>query len=331
MSDPNSDPEASAMAAMMGFSNFGGKPPARKRKFNAATDAFVSGDELAKIDRGGKKGKGSGGNEVPLGKPRVLGVRSKATNEEEIALDDEEEDEGPRYEDTSLPAPTEAYKGYNYGHGDSINEVEEEDGPRYMDTSLPPPTENPEYTPWHEREGNRDEEGPRYMDTSLPPPFEHGTNGGPAYEDTSLPPPVASVPDDEAAEMQSRINAILASIQPPPGEDDTTQSAKSTLPPGITSPTTNSTLRSIPPPSLGHNLPPKPSFTPSISSRGRGMSDAGSVTSASTRFSGGGRNPEWYLGYYDHSFNENPWEKLEQKLGLDPVGTWLPRPQGNAR
>ncbi|KAJ2899440.1 hypothetical protein MKZ38_003055 [Zalerion maritima] len=52
------------------------------------------------------------------------------------------------------------------------------------------------------------------------------------------------------------------------------------------------------------------------SSRGRG--DSGS-------FSGrdhGSRNPEWYIGYYDPASNENPWAKLEERMGLEPQGDW---------
>src|SRR3978361_795256 len=72
--DEEEDTEAQSMAAMMGFSAFGShKPPAKKRKFNAGTDAYVDGQELAKLDKGGKNGQGSGGNTMPLGKIRVIG------------------------------------------------------------------------------------------------------------------------------------------------------------------------------------------------------------------------------------------------------------------
>jgi hypothetical protein len=103
----SSDDEAEAMAKQMGFSSFGAQGPPKKRKFNPATDAMVEGQELVSLNRGGKKGQGSGGNMIPLGKPRVMGVAPPA-NEDEIALDDEdEEDGGPAYIDTSLPPPQE--------------------------------------------------------------------------------------------------------------------------------------------------------------------------------------------------------------------------------
>lgn len=132
--------EAAAMAAMMGFSGFGSqKPPAKRRKFT--TDAFVEGQAVTALDRGGKKGQGSGGNMMPLGKTKVFGTtsanqanQSVAKNESEITLDDDDADDddsadGPQYVD-SLPPPI----------------LADEDGPQYVDTSLPPPilaTEEP--------------------------------------------------------------------------------------------------------------------------------------------------------------------------------------------
>ncbi|KAM7220228.1 hypothetical protein V8F06_004370 [Rhypophila decipiens] len=42
------------------------------------------------------------------------------------------------------------------------------------------------------------------------------------------------------------------------------------------------------------------------------------------RGGGNGPNRQWYLDYYDPSFNENPWERLEQAKGMSAVGSWLP-------
>lgn len=33
----------------------------------------------------------------------------------------------------------------------------------------------------------------------------------------------------------------------------------------------------------------------------------------------------WWEGYYDPKVNQNPWEALEKKMGLQPRGTWLSR------
>ncbi|KAK2016331.1 hypothetical protein LZ32DRAFT_655679 [Colletotrichum eremochloae] len=35
----------------------------------------------------------------------------------------------------------------------------------------------------------------------------------------------------------------------------------------------------------------------------------------------------WWEGYYDHASNENPWEKLEKKAGVQSRGTWVSRGQ----
>ena len=129
--DPNyidEEEEAAAMAVMMGFSRFGSqKPPAKKRKF--ATDVFIDGQEP--VDKGGKKGQGSGGNTMPLGKTRVFGTgfTEKTTepavvNDSEIELGEDELD-GPQYIDTSLPPPA---------------LQTESEVPQYIDTSEPPPT-----------------------------------------------------------------------------------------------------------------------------------------------------------------------------------------------
>lgn len=282
------DEDANAMAAFMGFSAFGShKPPTKKRKFNPTTDAFVEGQELAKLDRGGKKGAGSGGNMIPLGKVRVLG--EKKGNEDEIKLDleQDEDGDGPRYMDTSIPPPAEAGL-----RKENVGDVEEGEGPRYMDTSLPAPADV-------ER--------------------ERGDEAGPADVDT------IQVSPDEAAEMQARIDAILARIGSDPdlgsAESGEATMGASTLPP--------------PPP----GLPQRPAFSETNdtafmqgASRGRAFSDATSTSSRGGRGRGRGggggrergeRNEKWYEDYYDPTFNENPWARLEKEKGLHSIGTWL--------
>jgi hypothetical protein len=286
------DPEAAAMAAAMGFSSFGShKPPAKKRKFNPTTDAFVEGQELESIDRGGRKGKGSGGNDIPLGKARVFGqLKSDKGNEDKIDLDLEDDVEGD-------------------GHGDGGVPLR---GPQYIDASLAPLAEDNE------------EDGPQYLDTSLPAPMEVlSRNAQPLYEESSEPAP-ATVSEEEAAEMQRRIDAILESIDSapsPPRQAEDSIPSRSTLPP---------------PPK---DLPNRPAYSDTAFMQGgsRGGfghgSDTTSITSSrggrghggSRSGRGGEKNERWYEGYYDPSFNENPWKKLEMANGLKPVGTWLER------
>jgi hypothetical protein len=278
------DEEANVMAEMMGFAAFGSqKPPAKKRKFNPITDAFVEGQALAKLDRGGKKGTGSGGNNVPLGKMRVLGQKKGNADEIEFDLDDED-DEGPRYMDTSLPPPVEA--GLRSGNAN----LKDGDGPRYVDTSLPAPADVQRKT---------------------------GQGEGLAYVDTGEVP-------EEAAEMQARIDSILASIGSEPVRAE-----------GYYDMHTES--NTLPPPAPG--LPQRLAFAASSdtefmqgASRGRASSDGASTSSRGSRGRGRGggggrergeRNEKWYEDYYDPTFNENPWARLEKEKGLPSVGTWL--------
>ncbi|KAA8574914.1 hypothetical protein EYC84_004151 [Monilinia fructicola] len=257
MDDIELEDDSAAMAAMMGFSGFGNQNPlSKKRKFNAATDAFVEGAELEKIDRGGKKGQGSGGNQIPLGKMRVIGEKAvEKRNDEEIDLDEDEDRDGN-------------------GNGGTA--------------------------------GAEEEEGPRYMDTSAPPPIFDGIEGGEhalGQDGTSEDPAIV----EERRRAQEQIDAILAAA-----------------------PDSANTNTSQPVPGHLHGLPPRPvhnnmGFTAGGGS-GRGArsggSDAGSM--ASSRPSGRGTfNKTWYEGYYDRSFNENPWAKLEQERGLEAKGSWI--------
>ena len=220
--------EAQAMAAAMGFSSFGShKPPAKRRKFNATTDAFVEGQELASLDKGGKKGKGSGGNTIPLGKARVFGSFAAVP---------------------VAPMPV-------VGNRDEINLGEdegEEDGPAYIDTSLPAPADQ--------------------LDVTKPP----------------------AVSGEEVEEVQARIDALLASLGP------THEPSSSILPSSV--PDIPPRLPQPPPPGLS-NKPPSWSSSSRPQQRGQ-------------------KNKHWYIGYYDPSFNENPWERLEKEKGLQPLCTW---------
>ncbi|KAK2629939.1 hypothetical protein QTJ16_000759 [Diplocarpon rosae] len=294
-----SDSEDAAMAAAMGFSSFGSKPAAKRRKFNPSTDAFVEGQALEKIDRGGKKGTGSGGNTIPLGKARVLGTRKVVDNEDEITLDEEEEEvEVPNHvEERKVPRPS---VERNVG-GDSG----EDEGPQYMDTSEAAPVE---------QEDDRDQR--------------------PAYEYVNMtreeahPASVAgdTISDAEKTEMQRRIDAILTNIgtvAPPPGTDAATPYASSV------------TTRVMPPPQLG--TPQRtalvtdahPAYVQGVP-RGRGGRSRGGSEGASSRGRDrqrgqwGQRNEKWYADYYDPNFNANPWEALEKANGLEPVGSWVP-------
>lgn len=314
MSDlDDSDAEAQAMAAAMGFSSFGAAPTRKKRKFNPATDSFVDGEQLEKLDRGGKKGKGSGGNNIPLGKQRVIGqkreVERKTQNEDEIELDLDDEDD----------------QEVNPEGADVTNGAESQDPRLKIRRSVSPRQDEEE-----------DEDGPRYMDTSEAAPLQ-SSHDTPAYLDTSLPPPLTAAtlpyihPQNAAAlDAQAQINSILATTQTPPGS-----AATFYPPPGSTSHPSHYYQTFISDRILARDAP-SANFTSGggrgSPGRGRGRdqwSDTASVASHSTH-GGRGRgehNPRWYIDYYDLSFNENPWAKLELAMGLQSVGTWVERPE----
>ncbi|KAL2069962.1 hypothetical protein VTL71DRAFT_14642 [Oculimacula yallundae] len=302
MSDSDSD--SAAMAAAMGFSSFGGKPATKKRKFNATTDAFVEGEELEKIDRGGKKGGGSGGNQVPLGKMRVFGTGGRKDD----GTDGYNGREGTEMEMGVLGGDVrggEMEREREMSTGES-----ESEGPQYIDTSRTPPAD--------------EDDGPRYIDTSEPAPVARSTQ---TQHELSYPPtnehaPIVAeeenpVSEAEAMEMQRRIDSLLQSIGSAPplpsnavGVDDLPYGSSS-------SKASNVRSHQIPAPS---SLPNRPAGGVFSSSRGGGGNSGK-----------GAKNEKWWVDYYDPAFNRNPWEELEKERGLGSVGTWLEMPKGQGR
>jgi hypothetical protein len=60
------------------------------------------------------------------------------------------------------------------------------------------------------------------------------------------------------------------------------------------------------------------------------FSDTASIGSSRPSQRGDPRNENWYLDYYDPSFNENPWERLEKEKGLQkPLWNWGKVQSGN--
>jgi hypothetical protein len=242
-SSGSEDEETAAMAKAMGFSSFGALAPSKKRKFNPATDAVIEGQALAPLERNGRGDRGTGGNQIPLGKARVLGTitvpaAAPKGNTDEISLDDEEDggDEG----------------GEGIGH---------------LDMSVPALAEG------EDAEVEEDGQEPAYIDTSLPPPNE------------------------EARAVQERIDAILASNSAPATLMEKPKFVQKHPDRGVAQ--FMAQLQEAPPP-----LPVMTSQRP----QERGQ-----------------RNAFWYVGYYDPSFNENPWASLEKANGLQPRGIWLER------
>jgi len=308
-----SEDEAEAMAAAMGFSTFGTQGPSKKRKFNPKIDAFVEGQDLSSLDKGGKHGQGSGGNQIPLGKPRVFGVKKETEvlrNEEEILLGEDgdgDEDEGPRYVD------------------------DEDEGPQYLDTSRPPPAAAGRERARNEDEILLDEEdedaGPEYLNPSLPAP-DAAARGAQERIDAILAASSSAVPAEPPALVVKEkkrqvtkntpvggVGAFMAALRAPVVRPPAPPA------PGVPSIQQAASLQTPFPSSLPQRPPPP---SPGI---------AGSVTGSmgSQRGPRGQRNELWYVDYYDPSFNENPWKALERERGLPEVGSWLQRPRGEGQ
>ncbi|KFY95805.1 hypothetical protein V498_03113 [Pseudogymnoascus sp. VKM F-4517 (FW-2822)] len=278
----SSDDEADAMAAAMGFSSFGTQGPPKKRKFNPKSDAFIEGQDLESVDKGGKKGQGSGGNQIPLGRPRQFGVPSQASagaakNDEEIALDD---DEGPH-----RPPPVMDGMGKNEDEI-LLDEDEDNQGPGYVDTSLPPPNETAR-------------EAQEKIDAILSSTGSSANPARPRQKQKAKKPQVGG--------LGAFISALKTPVVAPPA---------SIIPPA---PGTTPVLQTPAVASLPQRPPP-----PSLSTVGSAGGSVGRSQNAGQR---GQRNELWYIGYYDPSFNDNPWRGLEKENGLPEVGTWVERPQ----
>ncbi|KAG8427718.1 hypothetical protein J3459_006437 [Metarhizium acridum] len=69
---------------------------------------------------------------------------------------------------------------------------------------------------------------------------------------------------------------------------------------------------------LHHGLPARPA--PGTDSAGSPMQSPGRHGVSQT-----GGSTVWYEGYYDSTSNENPWERLERRMGLESMGTWVAR------
>ncbi|KAK4179985.1 hypothetical protein QBC36DRAFT_51933 [Triangularia setosa] len=82
--------------------------------------------------------------------------------------------------------------------------------------------------------------------------------------------------------------------------------------------------------SLNQGQPQESGDNPSsrgyFNGRGRGnFNERGGRGGARGSRGGSGHKPSWYVDYYDSRSNENPWESLEKRNGLESVGTWLER------
>lgn len=83
------------------------------------------------------------------------------------------------------------------------------------------------------------------------------------------------------------------------------------------------------PPVTGANasmLPPKPASLPQRPAQGPSQPEqTHSENGHEGSGQGHGSGKAWYVDYTDKRFSQNPWERLETKLGLTTNGRWVPR------
>lgn len=316
-----SEDEEAAMAAAMGFSGFGKAPATKKRKYNSKTDAFVDGQELENIDKGGKKGQGSGGNEVPLGRMRVLGASSAEDDQDgqQEPLDTREGDEDQdrpmeeRCLDTSRPAPADEKirndarraerRGKPMVNEDEIMLDDDEEG-----ANIAPSQSSPKNTAAQEARSKIDAivAGTAKQAATAPLP---AATGAPASQ-----PQTKQKPKQKPKQSQG-LAAFMTALQTPVVAPPSTPPATGTVNTPQAHNTGGPTLLPQPPQStLSMTHAPSSAGSRPVEGRGGGR---------------GHRNELWYIDYYDPSFNENPWRQLEEEHGLVPVGTWIDRPLGN--
>ena len=322
-----SEDEEAAMAAAMGFSGFGKAPATKKRKYNSKTDACIDGQELQNIDKGGKRGQGSGGNEVPLGRMRVLGASSVEEEQSggqgyvEIGEGDVDEDRPmeERCWDTSRPAPAEEKLRNDARRAERRGKpMINEDEIMLDDEGDDSETALPQQSPG----GIVAQDAQSKIDAIVAAP---ASEPAPALMSEIPDTPASALkPKQKQKQKQMPAQGLAAfmtalqtpvipppSIPPPPG----TISAEAIIPPAPGTATTNHTYTT----ETASSLPQRPAQSaPSQGPRAAGGRGAKGL-----------RNELWYVGYYDPSFNENPWKQLEKENGLASIGTWIERPARN--
>ncbi|OHF02414.1 hypothetical protein CORC01_02407 [Colletotrichum orchidophilum] len=247
--DPSTaiDPE---MAAFMGFASFGTQPAAKKRKYNHRTDAVSSAgahparNSVPAANGANQTALAARAPRAPPPSTETVAV-APATNVNEIALDDDDEDGG----DENVTAAG-----------------EDED-------------------------------------------MENG--GANLYSDSTIAPALAHAQSliDELANRGGRDGTATEDGISVPQAQGTTSSF----------PTSSTTLPQRPDASWGKEVGSAPTTMPT---RERPAQHRGHQGYQQQQRNDG---KPWWEGYYDPASNENPWERLEKKAGVQSRGAWVSR------
>ncbi|KAK2046607.1 hypothetical protein LZ31DRAFT_188670 [Colletotrichum somersetense] len=181
---------------------------------------------------------------------------------------------------------------------------------------------------------------PRASTTGLPPPVDTGEI---ALDDENEADAVAGDedqdqdqdPDDGGAKIYSdpTIAPALAHAQSLIDELSTSRGNAS----GASEDTPQPQDSSLLPPSAALPTRPEVSWGKEMGSAPTAMPTRERHAEAATGYPPRGGRPgyrqqrsdgkPWWEGYYDHASNENPWERLEKKAGVQSRGTWLSKGQ----
>ncbi|ERS96599.1 hypothetical protein HMPREF1624_06808 [Sporothrix schenckii ATCC 58251] len=338
--------DSAVVAAAMGFSSFGAQvPPNKKRRFNPQADAIVGtprdGRPPARLP---PNSSGTGANVTRLTPRPVKTVAPSPDMTTSSSLPLDPPQAGSAKPSMKLPPPT------NVINTDEIDlDDAEEDGQEDQDTSGGVDLETDTYA-------DGEEPGPQYLDTSRPI--------GEVRDHLGEPDGLAGDAEVDPARLQARIDAVVAAGNAtygvPPAAATAAANPQLDGAAHSTGPHRHGCIR--PGDRHGFNLDLVPGVGSQVRARdAAGNEDAdsrmddGSPQFGSTDSRGewqgrgqgqgrGGRGPghghghshghghqrDWWAGYYDLTSNENPWARIEDKLGLPPCGgSWLRR--GHAR
>ncbi|CAK7269917.1 hypothetical protein SEPCBS119000_003818 [Sporothrix epigloea] len=319
------DLDSAAIAAAMGFSSFGAQShPNKKRRFNPLADAVIGTPRDSRPPaRLPSAGTGANATRLPPRPPQTMAPAPVATAEQAPVSTSNDLPLHPSHATRSemkLPRPTVVLADETYvnnGGDDDENDQSTEGGTHY-----PQKTET------------EDEAGPQYLDTSRPvgeirdhlgyEGDESGGDmeGGPQDAALGLPPRPPQHQLDGASHSTSRQEAGVLALDRHGFRPDLMPGAQRHMMAAL-----GSTDREV-----ADAGGPAESETGDTASQQHGSMNGHSQGSGPDYGHSHGQQRDWWTGYYDPTSNENPWARVEAKLGLPKcTGSWLERGQGRGQ
>ncbi|KAL1890608.1 hypothetical protein Sste5346_008124 [Sporothrix stenoceras] len=333
--------DSAAVAAAMGFSSFGAQAPLnKKRRFNPQADAVIGTPRDGRPPaRTQVYPAGTGANATKL-PPRPVKTMAPATAPATTSLSDlplhPPQPQNSAKMAMKLPPPTKTNTDEIDLDDDDDNngEDDKEAGGANLETG-------------GDADAN-DEPGPQYLDTSRPVGEIRDHLGNSVPE---------NVEEDPVA-LQARIDAVVAAGNAAYGISPAAAAAAAQQLDGAVHSTSRHHGGIRPVDRHGFNPDLMPSAGPQFGAGDAAGSEAADSemgdesslvgsTDGRGQWQGrggrggrgghgshahGGHQRDWWTGYYDPTSNENPWARIEQKLGLPTRGSnWLERDHGRVQ